>query len=950
MASTAAMVAAVFASPAAAERDPACGPGATVIATQPLADALVCLSRISGAAVFADAAALEDYQAPQVRIDAQAAEIAARLAVAAPVQVRAADDGTILVSARPDTRSRTTNSASARSGTTGVEEALVTDVILVRGFAFGYASALARKRDALGVIETINSEEAGRFPDQNLAESVQRLPGLSMIRRNGEGEAVSIRGLSPEFTRIEIDGRTTIVNAETSDPERASLLSVFNPDLYARIEVVKTPGAADSEGGLGGIVRLITPDPLDLPERAGRLELRAGAAPRRDDGDWGVSGFLSTRGAAGERGVYVAGAIEQLDRRVDSIQATRGWMNLQGLAAPERLRAQQRAGERMRSNFSAKAQWRTESGTQLEASALYARDDRDEARSRLEARFNDAALVTREADERGLTSAAQFDQALTDLREFRRDTIIETYGGGLEARLSGPGDATARFYAGGQSSEERWREHVVRLALETPAQAGFRLAGDGEPISLFADISSADPGELQVTDLEFRRRILTLQEAQAGIDADGSLDREFFTHWRSGTRIAGARYQRRQGALDADFIGLSLLDAPDPLVAASDFAPDSAYAGVTGWPGADPVSFYSAYATQATFEFDDENTWTIEEGSVAVYGLLEFAAPKVAGWSLEGDAGLRLVHTRYRGRGRLNIQVTETETEYRIDDRPAERNAYTQALPSLRLRADRDDGWVVRAAVGRGLSRPTLSQIQPGVEVNTEDGDIVRGRPDLQPFGAWSYDLTLEHYFGTSGVISIGLFHKDADSFVVPTRTQEVVAFPEIGLSEAVYQVESWRNGGAAQISGVEWVFQTPLDTIWRPLSGFGVYANATFTDSEFSDDNGRAYTFPGASRQSWNLALWYERAGFSTRLAWASRSRFLLERPDRAGLNASYGAGAGRLDLAVRHRFESGLQLSLDAFNLNGVDEVSYWDEPGRLQAVYLEDRTVTVGLGWRF
>src|SRR5690606_36106184 len=144
------------------------------------------------------------------------------------------------------------------------DEVISLDAFEVHGFRSSLASSIEAKRQSGQVIDTITAEQVGQFGDQNVGEAIQRISGVSLTRNNGEGESISIRGLSPAFTRIEIDGRSTAVTADSSEPGRDSILSVFASDLYNSIEVVKSPTAADIEGGVGGTVRLKTPDPLDI--------------------------------------------------------------------------------------------------------------------------------------------------------------------------------------------------------------------------------------------------------------------------------------------------------------------------------------------------------------------------------------------------------------------------------------------------------------------------------------------------------------------------------------------------------------------------------------------------------------------------------------------------------------------------------------------------------------
>ena len=127
------------------------------------------------------------------------------------------------------------------------------DVFEVPGFRSGLAKSAQAKKEADQVIDTISAEDIGQFPDLNVAEAIQRITGVAMTRNNGEGEKVSVRGLNPNFTRVEVDGRSSMVTVDDNTPERDAQLSVFNSDLYQSIEVIKSPSARDVEGGVGAV-------------------------------------------------------------------------------------------------------------------------------------------------------------------------------------------------------------------------------------------------------------------------------------------------------------------------------------------------------------------------------------------------------------------------------------------------------------------------------------------------------------------------------------------------------------------------------------------------------------------------------------------------------------------------------------------------------------------------
>jgi iron complex outermembrane recepter protein len=138
--------------------------------------------------------------------------------------------------------------------------------IVVTGFRASLEKALAEKRDATGVVDTILAEDIAKFPDNNLAESIQRIPGVAITRDGGEGKNISVRGLGPDFTRVRINGMeaqavTDGVGGVTRG--RGFDFNIFASELFSRIDVHKTASANLEEGSLGATVDLHTGRPLD---------------------------------------------------------------------------------------------------------------------------------------------------------------------------------------------------------------------------------------------------------------------------------------------------------------------------------------------------------------------------------------------------------------------------------------------------------------------------------------------------------------------------------------------------------------------------------------------------------------------------------------------------------------------------------------------------------------
>src|SRR5688572_5867617 len=145
--------------------------------------------------------------------------------------------------------------------TAGADE----EAIVVTGFRASLNAALSVKRDSVTSVDAIVAEDIAQFPDQNLAESLQRIPGVSIQRDGGEGRAITVRGLGPQFTRVRVNGLETVATSTdgaSANRDRAFDFNVFASELFTSIVVHKTAEAALDEGSLGAVVDLNTGNPL----------------------------------------------------------------------------------------------------------------------------------------------------------------------------------------------------------------------------------------------------------------------------------------------------------------------------------------------------------------------------------------------------------------------------------------------------------------------------------------------------------------------------------------------------------------------------------------------------------------------------------------------------------------------------------------------------------------
>jgi len=204
------------------------------------------------------------------------------------------------------------------------------DEIVVTGIRASLAASADIKREGQGVVDAISAEDMGKFPDTNLAESLQRITGVSIDRSNGEGSFVTVRGFGPEFNLVTLNGRampTSSLGDGASAPSSRSFdFANLASEGIASVEVYKTGRAAIPSGGIGSSINIKTPRPLDKPGLSGSIAVKGVYDSSRNEGNPitpEVSGILSTTFADDRIGIMIAGSWQKRKASVNT--ANVGW-------------------------------------------------------------------------------------------------------------------------------------------------------------------------------------------------------------------------------------------------------------------------------------------------------------------------------------------------------------------------------------------------------------------------------------------------------------------------------------------------------------------------------------------------------------------------------------------------------------------------------------------------
>jgi iron complex outermembrane receptor protein len=860
--------------------------------------------------------------------------------------------------------------------------------LVVTGTRGALKGALDLKRSQDGFLDAIFAEDIAQFPEQNIAEALQRLPGVTINREQGQGSSVILRGFTPEYTRVEVNGLTAL----SSKTSRGFDFKTLASELFSRAEVYKSSAAHLTEGGTAGVINLVTPKPLDrdgvhyaLSADASYAELAEATLPRvaamfsRNWNDrFGIAASIAYSENSIKQSGYGVG--DTWDYLGDSLAtaAKAGLTPAQLASWSPRVPMKTHKEEDLdRFGATLDLQFNPTERLSFVASGIYGRAERQGFDLRQDIFGINGGLTkpTNLVFDNGRLVGGTVEGAKPRVYSKTRPRTDEFQ----QYSLKGDFELTDRTrlsaqvgYVEGRSDEARYE---IGYGIEG-GRATYTLVGDYIDGTFIPDhdrngvfenggrpIDYMDPAQYPLlrflSDKFFDQKN---DELSARVDLQHRFERGPLSGISAGVRYADTlqAFVNEQADYNQTRAPLGTLTAPG----VADTLPWSL-------PGA-PASysdriFYLDYAALlAALKIDkdvdmprrrrDTDSYSVGEETWAAYVKANFEHER-----LSGDVGLRYVDTQIRSRGHRALSGFADGSGWGSTTASvpvAFENSYRKLLPSLNARFAVRDGLLVRASAGRSLTRPELSDLSPIASINLGTNTGSASNPDLEPLLAWNYDLGVEWYFGGEGLFSLTVFRKDLNSLVETMRSSvevNIPASPDGKTPASVEVVDLARpvNGKDAKVTGVEVSIQSPFDFLPQPLDGFGGIFNYTYADSEanFQDATDvRSFTLPGLSRHSFNAVLYFQNERLDARLAYNWRDHYLLE-PFASGGNPLYSQAYGQLDLSVTVNVTERLAVQLKGINL--TQDVKKLYTAGRKDlpsGVLLDERTYSVGARYRF
>lgn len=826
-------------------------------------------------------------------------------------------------------------SISIESGLNQLDVELTGEYVELEGFTvkgniIGQARALNFQKSSDALVNAVSADAIGQFPDQNAAEALSRLPGVSVERDQGEGRFVVIRGIDPNLNSVSIDG---VKLASPSTGERATLLDTIPSDNLQQLEVFKTALPSHPGDSVGGYINIKTPSAYDQEGLTSRMSLQGNYSDIVSAWKGKFTGAFGNTFAEGKIGLLVSASMEEREFGSDNNEAD-PWVEEDGEdgssgLVTETVELREYNLLRTRKGLTSNLEFKPTEDAYYFFRASWNRYKDTETRN---AGVIEPDAFTEIADD----SFVGLDSEL--VREFKDRTEkmgIEAYSLGGENHF---GDTKVEYTLSYSKAEE-----------DTPYdfEAIYEFE-DGVDIR-FTDTKSDILGLAQVDDdsiydpsgYEFDEIVVSNQLVEEE-DISGQID---VTHLFSDAALSEIKWGllSREKEKTSDLDEFENDDNPEIVDTLANFTlatPRDPFG--FGLPLTDrSISTYyqqneSAFAMERADDASALEDFVSNEDVLAAYIQAKF---QVSDWEI--IAGARYEDTDFSTNGFSYNDDTGEITP------TTGSNSYSNFLPGVHARYQLAEDTVLRLSWSNTIARPSFEQTIPFAEI--EGDEVTVGNPLLDPLESTNFDASIEHYLPSLGILSAAVFHKEIDNFIY-----EQTLFRDYqDIQDA--EVTTFLNGEDGSITGLELAYQQRFSFLPAPFDGLGTYINVTFVDGEATvapaeeGDPSRDLPFVKQSETIGNIALTYEKERVFLRLAASWRDEYL----DEIGAEPAedrYIDEHLQLDLTTSFQVTPQFAVFANWLNITNEPLKASWGETGRLSQYEEYGWSANTGIRWSY
>lgn len=832
------------------------------------------------------------------------------------------------------------------------------NVIVVSGFRESLEAAQDIKKKAANVVESIVAEDIAKMPDLNIAESIQRIPGVSVTREGGEGRNITLRGFAADFTRTTLNGMEVPSSSDgldsggfTVNAGRAFDFHVFASELFNRIDVQKSQRASIEEGGIAGTVDLYSAHPFDFDKLTVVASAQAGYNDLTRKIDPRVAFMASDTFADGTIGVLFSAAYSERTVRQEGFGTVRftspyeqgdSWADtnpnvigtvdgtcgaadpLDCLWAPRLPRADYFGNDQKRLGLTGSVQFKPVDGLELTFDWLHSELTNDR-RS-----YNSMEWLLTHGDPGGFVGqtplefvvgpdgrqliAASFDD-VTSWYESRYQYSKSKFD---QYAFSGKYELNDRITLDGLAGLAKDRANRKELRFYVRSDPHFYSYDfrDNPDVAVvdYGDWDPTDPDNF-VDAINAANRINNVLKKNFTTKGNLTYEGDSFSI------LTGMAYNDRSVRYEegnADGISFT---PPDYLTS---FPVSSFGRGLDGTLQPFAVVDFDALAADGLFpdsyDINEGAGWKVTERTLAAYIEMNAEFP-IGSMLLRTNAGLRWVKTKVLSAAEIQgIDVTQT-------------NTYDNYLPSMNLALEVTPDIIARFAYARSMTRPGLSSLNiagPVFGVTTATvGNL--GNPDLKPYQSNDLDLSLEWYTPNGGLFALGLFQKDIVTSLETGRVKQMVdpVFWPIIYNDPQYQPGindpantpydfffPINNDGGNKVKGIEITANQPFTFLPGLLQYLGIAANYTHVSAGDST---------GLSPNSYNLTVYYDHKDYGARVSVNKRDDYTVATNVGNGHVAERKYGPTHVDFSAYYNITDQFTVSLEGINITDEKEVIY-------------------------
>ncbi|MGB9988971.1 TonB-dependent receptor [Pseudoduganella rhizocola] len=842
----------------------------------------------------------------------------------------------------------------AAGQTSGAAAEDAPSVVEVRGIRETLKRNLAEKRDAMNIVDSVTAEDLGKFPDKNVADSLQRVPGISVDRTWGEGRDIFVRGTDKNLNMTQLNGQS-VASAywwKNDAQSRGFNYDILPSELVGSLDVYKSPSADLDEGSIGGLVIVKTRKPLQFKKPfTAQFSAEATYSDLPEKTDPQLSGLVAWKNEAKTFGALIALSRQKRTMRRDGLEnftdATKyNIVDQNGTVTPGTYASWGGGSaifrqDRERTTGNVTLQLRPTSNSDFSLNYLNSDMDMDNnnqnylwqagglADANGTLRVTNPRFITTSDGTKALVGGTVGPTTGVSFEPIYREAYIKSRVLDLEGNVDG--DNWKLHTQVGTTSGAGGSEHDRNFWFTGNTRATINLAPDTYEVS-YLDMSPLDPTKLTLQNARDWIRRMESKENYGQADFTLDVDNSFIKSVKVGAKLRDNTVKNRRtigtvGPGSTGWQSFSLADlstGPSPMLSQEAATKGSLtqYAWVD-----DGLAFskgFPMYDKGMVYKEAKGEYYRIKERISALYGKAEFGYDK-----LRGDFGLRYVRTRQTSEANQDLSGTGNYTLGSVE------RTYNDLLPNVNFVYELRRDLLVRGAVSRVMARNTFSDLSASTEVSGTTNAATAGNPLLNPYHANQAEIGAEWYFADASLLSATAFTKRLDTFIYTSTAVENVA----GVQRPVTRPHNADNG--ATIKGLELQWQQSFG------NGFGAIVNYTFTDAKAgSVAGGRKLNVVGNSRNQLNASGYYERNGYSLRLSYNYRSK------SYGGLNEGgqdVNSAYGQWDATANWDINPTYSLYASAVNINN-EVIRTNTTDGLPVGVYENGARYSVGLRAKF